>query len=86
MSSDRKPGKVRVVAAGAVQAPVPEAVPARRRTDRSAQANDAAAAAGAVQASSRLLWSLVCTILFLVSCLLGGALLVLSGIVGVGPA
>jgi hypothetical protein len=84
MSSDRKPGKVRVVASGPAQAPAPGAAPARRRTD---QPSDSGKAAPAVRPrGASLLWPLLGFLLFLVSCLLGGALLVLSGVVGPGAA
>ncbi|PNU01863.1 hypothetical protein [Novosphingobium guangzhouense] len=88
MSSDRRPAKVRVVSAGqgdgvALQ-PNEDLNPGRRRGDR-AEA-DAVEVAGAVLAAGSrqggsLLWVFGALMLFLVGAAIGGALLVISGIV-----
>ncbi|WP_232493721.1 hypothetical protein [Novosphingobium kaempferiae] len=83
MSDDRRPAKVRVVSAGA---PIPaEAVPARRRGDRAEELEAPAVAIAAKKQDASLLWVVGAVGLFLVGCVVGGALFVLSGLASATP-
>lgn len=79
MSNDRRPAKVRVVSGG--DAPTP----ARRRTDQPEGVGAPATLAAPVAVKSAgpgVLWIVVLAVLFLIGSVVGGGLLVLSGLAG----
>lgn len=86
MSSDRRPAKVRVVSSGQGQASdiATASTPARRRGDRpgteAVGEGEVALVADKPQGAS-LVWAISAVALFLLGCLIGGGLLMLSGLV-----
>ncbi|KPH62810.1 hypothetical protein ACLIMP_00395 [Novosphingobium aerophilum] len=83
MSSDQRPAKVRVFSSGVPErnpaaANAPGASPARRRTDNVQLAGVDSGTAARPREGGGLLWAAGAALLFLLGCLLGGALFTMS--------
>lgn len=80
MSSNRRPGKVRVFSSGTGE-PAPQPTPSRRRSDRPAEEEVLPIAPAKAAPAGGLVQALITVVLFLFGCFLGGALFVLVGLV-----
>jgi len=80
MSSDQRPGRVRVFSSSTAAAPVP----ARRRGDAAAVAPSPVPPVPAVQPAARGGFPVLAG-LFLIGCAVGGALMAWSGLLGPQP-